>query len=202
MRYSLLISCLALTFLSLTAFAQTAPQAQSITESGAGSATRTTVVTASAVVVGIEKATRTLMLELSSGEVVEVLADERVRNFEQISLGDELVVEYMQSLSLNLQKVRSDDTDISVGAAAARAEPGEKPAGAAGQVIQALADVVAVSPEKSTITLKGPLGRIVELQVQNPDHFKVVRAGDQVLVTYTEAVAVSVEPAKSQEPSN
>ncbi|MDX1560418.1 MAG: hypothetical protein R3193_16040, partial [Marinobacter sp.] len=159
MRYLLLINCLALTFLSLTVFAQTSPQAQSVIESRAGSATQTTVMTASALVVGIEKATRTLMLELSSGEVVEVVADDRVRNFDQISLGDELVVEYMQSISLNLQKVRSDDRDISVGAAAARAEPGERPAGAAGQVIQALADVVAVSPEKSTITLRGPLGR-------------------------------------------
>jgi hypothetical protein len=31
--------------------------------------------------------------------------------------------------------------------------------------------------------------------VQNPDQFKVVKVGDDVMVTYTEAVAVSVEPA-------
>jgi hypothetical protein len=31
--------------------------------------------------------------------------------------------------------------------------------------------------------------------VRNPDQFKVVKKGDQVEVTYTEALALSVEPA-------
>jgi hypothetical protein len=31
--------------------------------------------------------------------------------------------------------------------------------------------------------------------VQNPEQFKVVKVGDQVEVTYTEALALSVEPA-------
>jgi hypothetical protein len=33
------------------------------------------------------------------------------------------------------------------------------------------------------------------LDVQNPDQFKVVKKGDKVDVTYTEAVALSVEAA-------
>ena len=36
------------------------------------------------------------------------------------------------------------------------------------------------------------------LNVQNPDQFKVVKKGDQVEVTYTEALALSVEPAAAQ----
>ncbi|MBL3827141.1 MULTISPECIES: hypothetical protein [unclassified Marinobacter] len=195
MHRLLLIKVLALSIVSLPALAQKAPQEQSIIESRAGSATRTTTISASAVVKGIEKETRTLMLELPDGDVIEVVAGEGIRNFNQIGLNDEVVVEYTQSLSLTLQKVRSDDTDVTIGSAAARAEPGMKPAGGVGQIVQAFADVVAVSPEKGTITLKGPQGRIFELLVNNPDHFKVVNAGDQVLVTYTEAVAVSVEPA-------
>ena len=38
--------------------------------------------------------------------------------------------------------------------------------------------------------------RIVKLNVENPDQFKVVKVGDEVQVTYTEAAAVSVEPGK------
>jgi len=38
----------------------------------------------------------------------------------------------------------------------------------------------------------------VALDVQNPDQFKVVKVGDEVLVTYTEAVAISVEPAQKK----
>ena len=35
----------------------------------------------------------------------------------------------------------------------------------------------------------------VTLDVRNPDQFKVVKVGDEVEVTYTEALALSVEPA-------
>ena len=36
------------------------------------------------------------------------------------------------------------------------------------------------------------------LDVHNPDQFKVVKKGDQVDVTYAEALAVSVEPAAAK----
>ena len=55
--------------------------------------------------------------------------------------------------------------------------------------------MVAVDPKKSTITLKGPRGNVMELNVRNPDHFKVVKKGDQVEVVYTEALAMSLTPA-------
>jgi ribosomal protein L6P/L9E len=54
---------------------------------------------------------------------------------------------------------------------------------------------VAVDPKASTITVKGPKGNLVTLDVQNPDQFKVVKKGDQIEATYTEALALSVEPA-------
>jgi hypothetical protein len=64
---------------------------------------------------------------------------------------------------------------------------------AAGEVT-AIAKVTHVNPKAKTITLKGPRGNEVALDVQNPDQFKVVKVGDEVKVTYTEAVAISVEP--------
>ena len=80
-----------------------------------------------------------------------------------------------------------------------RAAPGSKPAAAAGREITVLADVVAVDPAKSIISLKGPRGNIVDLEVHNPDHFKVVKKGDQVEAVYTEALAVAVTPALKSE---
>ena len=57
-----------------------------------------------------------------------------------------------------------------------------------------MADVAALDAKKSTITLKGPYGDVVTLDVRNPDQFKLLKVGDQIEVTYTEALAVSVEP--------
>ena len=65
--------------------------------------------------------------------------------------------------------------------------------------VSTVAEVVAVDPKKSTISLKGPQGNVRTLNVQNPEQFKVVKKGDQVEVTYTEALALSVEPAPAKQ---
>lgn len=48
---------------------------------------------------------------------------------------------------------------------------------------------------KSTISLRGPKGKVMTLAVHNPAQFTVVKEGDHVEATYTEAFALSVEPA-------
>ena len=58
-----------------------------------------------------------------------------------------------------------------------------------------MADVTAVDPKKKTITLKGPNGNVVVLDVHNPEQFKAVKKGDKVEAVYTEALAIKVEPA-------
>ena len=45
-----------------------------------------------------------------------------------------------------------------------------------------------------TVTLKGPK-QTVDLKVRDPAQFKLINIGDQVEANYTEALAVTVEPA-------
>ena len=149
----------------------------------------------SAQVVGIDKATRTVTLKGPKGNVVDIVAGDEVKNFDQIRLGDFVVARYAEALTLELRKTKVKAGEPTVREEAARAKPGERPAVAGAREVTAIADVIAVDAKKSTITLKGPRGNVVTLNVQNPDQFKVVKKGDQVEVTYTEALALSVEPA-------
>jgi ribosomal protein L6P/L9E len=149
----------------------------------------------SAQVVGIDKATRTVTLKGPKGNVVDVVAGEVVKNFDQIKVGDFVVARYAQALTLELRKTRVAGGDVAMREEAAKAKPGERPAVAGAREVTLLANVVAVDQKNGTITLKGPRGNEVTLAVQNPDQFKVVKKGDQVEVTYTEALALSVEPA-------
>ena len=146
-------------------------------------------------VVGIDKATRTLTLKGPKGNVVDIVAGAEVKNFDQIKLGDFVVARFAQALTLELKKTRAAGGDAVVKEEAAKAKPGEKPAVVGARTVTLLADVVAVDEKASTITLKGPKGNEVTLDVRNPEQFKVVKKGDQVEVTYTEAVALSVETA-------
>jgi hypothetical protein len=160
-----------------------------------GKATAVRAAEISAQVVAIDKSTRTVTLKGPRGNAVDVVAGDEVRNFDQIKLGDFVVVRYAQALTLELRKTKGGAGDLTVREDTARARPGERPAAAGARQITAIADVIAVDPKKSTITLKGPRGNVVTLDVRNPDQFKVVKKGDQVDVTYTEAIALSVEPA-------
>ncbi len=184
------------TTLAAAAFAQQPNVAGgAVVASEPGRAAAVRAVEISARVVAIDKATRTVTLKGSKGDAVDVVAGDEVKNFDQIKVGDSVVARYMQALSLELKKTKGGAGDVAVREGAARAQPGERPAVAGAREVTALAEVVAVDPKKSTITLKGPRGNVVELAVQNPDQFKVVKKGDQVEVTYTEALALSVEPA-------
>ena len=176
-------------------FAQQAPVGAQITTNAPGKVSMTEGVKASALVTAIDKATRTITLKGPEGRSFDVVAGDAVKNFAQIKVNDEVVVEYIRALTLEVKKgggirERVDATD------AVRAKPGEKPGAAVGRRVTIIADVIDVSPKDKTITVKGPKGNIVELEVRNPDHFKVVKKGDQIEANYVEAVALSVEPAR------
>ncbi len=182
--------------LAATTLAQpTGPTAGAVVASEPGKAVVASAVEVSAQVVGIDKATRTVKLKGPKGNVVDIVAGDEVRNFDQIKVGDLVVTRYVEALTLELKKTKVAAGDVKVREEAAKAKAGERPAAAGARQVTVVADVVAVDPVKSTITLKGPKGKVVTLNVQNPEQFKVVKKGDQVEATYTEALALSVEPA-------
>jgi hypothetical protein len=164
-----------------------------VSEPGKAAIARTEQI--SAKVVAIDKATRTVTLKGPKGNTVDLVAGDEVRNFDQIRLGDFVVARYLEAITLELRKTKVKPGEATVREGVVRSAPGERPAGAVGREITAIADVIGVDPKKSTITLKGPRGNVVTLDVHNPDQFKVVKKGDQVEVTYTEALALSLEPA-------
>ena len=64
-----------------------------------------------------------------------------------------------------------------------------------GRQMTVVADVVNVNSKSKIVTLKGPKGNMVDLKVEDPAQLANIRKGDQVEAVYTEAVAISVEPA-------
>ena len=152
-------------------------------------------VEVSAKVVGIDKATRTLTLKGPKGDAFDIVAGDDVKNFDQIKVGDAVVARYAEALTLELRKTKTTAGGVTMTEDAAAAKPGERPAVVGARQLTLMAEVVAVDPKASTISLKGPKGNVMALNVQNPDQFKVVKKGDHVEVTYTEALALSVEPA-------
>jgi hypothetical protein len=160
-----------------------------------GKAAVTQAVEVRAIVVGIDKAGRTVDLKGPKGRVVTLAVSEEVRNFDQVQLGDNLVVRYVRALTLELKKTGSQIMERSDKADAVRAQPGERPGGAAARQIHVMANVIAVNAKTKTVTLKGPKGNLVDLVMEDPKQVAMVKKGDQVEAVYTEALAISVEAA-------
>ena len=195
MRNLALVTTIVLSTLGNAALAQQPPASSkaAVTEPGKASAAVTAEITAQ--VVGIDKATRTVTLKGPKGKIVDVVAGDEIRNFDQLRVGDMVTARYAAALSLALAKTKGGVPALTETTDVARAQPGARPGGVVARQVTVLADVIAVDQKKKTITLKGPKGNVVTLDVQNPEHLKVVKQGDQIEAHYTEAVALSVEPA-------
>ena len=178
---------------SATAQQPKVQSAESVTSSpGRGEAVRT--VRISATVTAIDKATRTLTLKGADGKTFPLVAGPEVRNFDQIQVGSEVVVGYVEALAIELKKGGGAKVERIDSAASGRAEAGAQPGAMAARKVTATGDVIALDAATQTATLRGP-NRTVTLRVPDPKQFQRIAVGDQMQITYTEALAVSVEPA-------
>jgi len=167
-----------------------------IVESSPGKASAMADTELKGTVTAVDKATRRVTIKGAQGKVVELVASDEAKNFDQIRVGDNVTVWIVEALSLELRKSTGTPSATDVKAKGRSEPPGERPVGVARREIQVTAEVVNVDPAKNIISLKGPKGNVIDLKVKNPDHFKVVKRGDMVDAVYTEASAIAFSPAK------
>jgi len=152
------------------------------------------LVTATARVTALDQQTRRVTLERADGSEVTVYADDTVRNLPQVHVGDEVTASFYESLAYEVKKPGSAAPGATVAEDTARAKLGEKPAGAGARVTTIVTTIVGIDKAAGTVTLQGPTGRATTIKARDPRNLERVAVGDLVEITYTEAVAVSVEP--------
>jgi hypothetical protein len=183
-------------FVTPLAFSQAqAPQVSGAVASSPGKGTVVRWVTAKATVESTDPATRAVVLKTANGETHSVVAGPEVRNFDQIKPGDTVAVKYAESFTLELKKDGKALVARTENAGVNRSQPGQKPGGSVAREVSVVADVVGVDPKTQHISLKGPDGNVVDLPIGDPEQFKLVKKGDQVQATYTEAIAVALTPS-------
>jgi Cu/Ag efflux protein CusF len=155
-------------------------------------------IEAQATVTAIDMKTRMVTLKGPEGKESTFYVDERARNLGQVKVGDVVNIAYVEALAWKVRKSKKEAPSASVESGEARAEPGQKPAGAVAQRISITASVEAIDLANGTVTLKGPQGNTRTIKARNPANLKKVKVGDLVDITYTEMVALKVEPAAKQ----
>lgn len=158
---------------------------------GAGIATQT--VRMSAQIVALDPATRSITLKQRNGQVTELKAGDRVRNFNQLKVGDIVNAVFEDTLQITLKKGQAGITERIESGSSSSAQPGQAPGGTAQREVTVLADVVSVNTKEQRVKLRGPGGNF-DVRLQDPEQLKLVKKGDQVEIVYKQEVAVQVEP--------
>jgi Cu/Ag efflux protein CusF len=145
-----------------------------------------------ATIESVDAVRRSVTLKAAKGSAQTMTVSEEVRTLAQVKVGDRVLVTYVQALALQLKKGGAGErAERADGAFAA---PGERPTGAAGRELMAVADVVAVNYMRQTVTLRDPQ-QTVKLAVSDAAQLRSITTGDQVQATYTEAFAVAMKAA-------
>ncbi len=150
-------------------------------------------VVITAEVLAVDKADRVVTLLGPNDNVVDIEVSEEARNFDQIKVGDQLRVEYYESVAIYLGEVGTQPK-ADAAMVMARADEGEKPGAFAVGTVDVSASIIRVDKKERTLTLKLADGNVVTTEVdQSVQVFDTLRVGDTIYARVTKAFAISVE---------
>jgi len=154
----------------------------------------------SATVESVDQAARHVLLRGPKGGLVTVTAGPEVKNLGQLKPGDQVVVTYQEALAVELAKPDTSAPPVQATEGTNRAAPGETPGGSKEQMIRVRVQITGIDHKHNMVSFVGPAKIERTVDVTNPDmqnFLKTLKVGDEVDVTYTEAIAVNVEKAPS-----
>jgi hypothetical protein len=153
------------------------------------------LVTVTATVEDIDYNSREVTLKGQMGNEVTFVVDPAVKRFNEIKVGDVVQADYYVAVAAELRKPTAEEREhpIQVLDAAGKAPPGVSPAAGGLHRFKVVTTVEGIDRPTQSITVKGPRGHYFTTRVADPSRLTKVRIGDNIVVTYTEAVAISLE---------
>jgi ribosomal 50S subunit-recycling heat shock protein len=130
------------------------------------------------------------------------LKDEQVKGFDRVKKGDRINLTYHKSIAMAVLPPGSEPMPMEERSTTAADRGAGK--GATGRQISASAEVVKVDTESHELTVEAADGSMHQVTVNDPQlqrTLKTIEAGDVVQLTYTEAVAASIEHAGKTKPA-
>ena len=162
-----------------------------------GKFTQTKIITATAVILGLDRASRRIGLQPARGDSFDVVAGPEVQNLDQLNVGDRVNARYAETVSLQLKPAGSPVAPASAASLTANnGEPGAAPlGGVVARQAAVTAKVVAVEAPYKRVTLRAPSGEQLRILVKDQQQFDNIRVGDLVEADYAQAIALSITKA-------
>jgi Cu/Ag efflux protein CusF len=156
-----------------------------------------TMIAEHAVVKAVDMDKRTLTLTMADGKERTFVIDKRVKKLGQVKAGDVVTARYREAVSVKLNKTKVPE-GVTVETAVKRDERSVKPSAVASQQVTTTATIEKMHDDGKWVTLRMPDGSTADVKVLDKENLaKIkkgeVKEGDQIEITFTQALAISVE---------
>jgi hypothetical protein len=185
-RTSALLAAFALS--ALSAGFVPGPSARETTET----ARKAETMTITARIENINKENRTVTLRDPDGHMVTVRVPETFERFSALRVGDTVTARYTEAMALAVGKPGEAAPEPSTEEYASRSD--EMPGGVMARRMSEQVTVMDIDHEEGILSVKMPDGSLNTLQVGDKQKLEGLQPGDQINVTYTEALLLSAQP--------
>jgi hypothetical protein len=158
------------------------------------------LVTVTASVEAVDYPNREVVLRGPLGNKVTFTVDQRVKRLDEVKVGDLVRADYYVSVAAELRKPTAEEkkSPLVLLDAAGKVPPGTSPAAGGLRRFKVVTTIEGLDRPTQTITVKGPRGNYLTARVADPSRLTQMRIGENIVVTYTEALAISLEKAEKK----
>jgi hypothetical protein len=195
-KYSLLCTAL----LAASQYVVLSAEENSASTGGPMAREDTVLVSLTASVQSIDYTNREVTLKGPLGNEVTFTVDQRVKRLDEVKVGDFVRADYYISIAAELRKPTREEekNPLVVLDAAGKAPPGTSPAAGGLRRFKVVTTIEGLDRPTQTITVKGPRGNYLTARVAHPENLTKMRIGENIVVTYTEALAISLEKTEKK----
>lgn len=150
-----------------------------------------------ATITAIDTAKRLATLKTADGTEFELEASPEVKNFDKLKVGDMVVATYTQSLGVRIEPAGQASPGVKE-TTSATPSPGQHKVG---REVTATLKVESVDAKNNMVTLSDGAGHSAPVDVVDPrarERLKTLKPGEMVVITYTEALALRLEPVATK----
>ena len=161
---------------------------------------RLSLATMQGTVTDIVKETRDVTLKGANGELVTVTARPEVKRFDEITVGDVITFDYYTYLKAESRTPTATELaePFVVLEGEDKAPAGEAPAAAVGEMVKAIVTIEILNRPQMLATVEGPNGNYLTIPMQDAAFMEQLHIGQVVILTYAEAVAVSLAKVETE----
>jgi len=151
-------------------------------------------VSATFTIEAIDHASRIVTLKGEDGTYDDVYCGPEVQRFDALKVGDKVTFRYHESMVTAIK--HSGSAPKPADSAAITRAPGAAPGATMSRQMTAVVTIEAIDAKVPSVTVKTANGHKMSFKVENAKNLEGYKVGDNVEVTYTQALAVNVTSAK------